>query len=148
MNSAKQRLNRIGERYASGILKQMDDLQIPPGKSQVEIADVEYKPFKLFMMTQLWRMGVATGDWWEKVRLGPQEEKLRAMLLAEDPGTPNQYACAITQVPASYGALARAVDPPVLREYGGHHIYGVRRLRPLVDVCSLLTSSRGSASRA
>lgn len=119
----EQRLNHMGERYASGILKQMDDLDIPPGQSRVTLSGVEYAPFKLFMMIQLWRAGVASGERWEKVRLGPQEEKLRVMLLNEDPGTPNQYACAITKVPASLGPLARAVAPFAVAKLGGHHVY-------------------------
>jgi hypothetical protein len=119
----EQHLNRIGERYASGILKQMGALSIPPGQRRATITGVEYAPFKLFMMTQLWRAGVAGGEMWEKVRLGPQEEKLRTMLLNEDPGTPNQYACAITKVPASLGPLSRAVVPFGGAKYGGHHLY-------------------------
>lgn len=119
----EQHLNRIGERYASGVLKQMDDLDIRAGESRSTISGVEYAAFKLFVMTQLWRAGVASGERWEKVRLGPQEEKLRVMLLNEDPGTPNQYACAITKVPASLGPLSRTVVPPGVAKYGGHHIY-------------------------
>jgi hypothetical protein len=119
----EQHLNRMGERYASGVLKRMDALSIPPGQRSATITGVEYAPFKLFTMTQLWRAGVARGVMWQKVRLGPQEEKLRTMLLNEDPGTPNQYACAITKVPASLGPLSRAVVPFGGTRYGGHRVY-------------------------
>lgn len=119
----EQRLNRMGERYASGVLSRMDALSIPPGERSATISGVEYAPFKLFTMMQLWRASVAGGEMWEKVRLGPQEEKLRTKLLDEDPGTPNQYACAITKVPASLGPLARAVVPFAVTKYGGHHVY-------------------------
>lgn len=119
----EQHLNRIGERYASGILKQMDALNIPPSHRRATITGVEYAPFKLFLIAQLWRAGVAEGEMWEKVRLGPQEVKLRTMLLNTDPGTPNQYACAITKVPTSLGPLSRAVVPFGGAKYGGHHLY-------------------------
>ena len=119
----EQRLNRMGEHYASGVLKRMDALTIPAGHRSAIISDVEYASFKLFTMMQLWRAGVAEGERWEKVRLGPQEDKLRTMLLNEDPGTPNQYACAITKVPASLGPLSRAVVPPTSVRYGGHRVY-------------------------
>ena len=119
----EQRLNRMGERYAADVLKRMDELVIPPGERSTTIKGVEYAPFKLFTMMQLWRASVAGGGYWQKVRLGPQEEKLRTMLLDEDPGTPNQYACAITKVPASLGPLAKAVVPFATAKYGGHYVY-------------------------
>lgn len=119
----EQRLNRMGERYASDILRRMDALSIPPGERSATISGVEYAPFKLFTMMQLWRAGVAGGDYWEKVRLGPQEEKLRTMLLNEDAGTPIQYPCVITKVPSSLGPLSRAVVPFTVAKYGGHHLY-------------------------
>ena len=122
-SDCEQHLNRIGERYAADVLKRMDALTIPPEKSSAMLPGVEYAPFKLFMMTQLWRMGVASGDRWSKVRLGPQEKKLRDMLLNEDPGTPTQYACYVTKVPASLGPISRVIDFPSGARYGGHHWY-------------------------
>lgn len=119
----EQRLNRMGERYASGVLKRMDALTIPGGQRSVMISGVEYVPFKLFTMMQLWRAGVAEDQMWDKVRLGPQEERLRTMLLNEDAGTPNQYACAITKVPSSLGPLSRAVVPFAVAKHRGHHLY-------------------------
>jgi hypothetical protein len=119
----EQRLNRMGERYAAGVLERMDALSIPPGQPSAIIPDVEYAPFKLFTMMQLWRAGVADGEYWDKVRLGPQEGKLRTMLLNEDAGTPNQYPCVITKVPNSLGPLSRAVVPFTVAKYGGHHLY-------------------------
>ncbi len=119
----EQRLNSMGERYGAGVLERMDELVIPPGERSATISGVEYAPFKMFTMMQLWRAGVAAGEYWKKVRLGPQEEKLRTMLLDEDLGTPNQYACAITKIPASLGPLARAVVPFAAAEHGGHQVY-------------------------
>lgn len=122
-SGCEQHLNRIGERYAADVLKRMDAVTIPSGDSKVTIPDVEYAPFKLFMMTQLWRMGIASGDRWSQVRLGPQEKKLREMLRNEDPGTPTQYACYITKVPPSLNPLSRTVDFPTGIRYEDHHMY-------------------------
>ena len=41
----------------------------------------------------MWRAGVATGEFFSKVALGPHAEQLREMLLAEDPGEPWEYGC-------------------------------------------------------
>lgn len=123
MRLLRARLNRMGERYAAGVFERMDALSIPPGQPGAILPDVEYAPFKLFTMMQLWRAGVAGGEYWDKVRLGPQEEKLRTMLLNEDAGTSNQYPCVITKVPSSLGPLSRAVVPFTVAKYGGHHLY-------------------------
>jgi hypothetical protein len=48
---------------------------------------MDYATFKLFQMSILWRMSVTSLDVFANVQLGKKhEERLRAMLLASDPG--------------------------------------------------------------
>ncbi|MGI8967036.1 MAG: hypothetical protein ACR2H1_13250, partial [Limisphaerales bacterium] len=56
----------------------------------------DYRPLKLFLMSVLWRVGVASGDFFRCVDLGPHEARLRKMLHAENPGEPDDYGCLIT----------------------------------------------------
>ena len=58
----EQYLNRNGEQYASKVLKKMDETEIPAGERSTLVTGVEYRPFKLFLMMQLWRAGVASDD--------------------------------------------------------------------------------------
>lgn len=56
------------------------------------ISGLEYDQFKLFHMSLLWRMGVSTISPFSNVRLGTRGEFLRQMLLANDPGNPEDFA--------------------------------------------------------
>ena len=51
----EQYLNQIGEQYASRVLKRMDETEISTGERYTVVTGVDYRPFKLFLMTQLWR---------------------------------------------------------------------------------------------
>ncbi len=121
--ACEQHLNRVGERYASGVLKTMDGTEIPSGERLAVVSGVDYAAFKLFLMAQLWRAGVASDPDWGTVKLGPHQERLRKMLAAAEPGEPHEYACSVTRIPASSGALARAVIPPATAKYGAHRLY-------------------------
>lgn len=57
----------------------------------VSIPGLDYKRFKLFHMSVLWRAGISSRPEFETVRLGPHEGRLRRMLLAEDPGEAFEY---------------------------------------------------------
>jgi len=52
---------------------------------------VDYAPLKLFHLSILWRASAANRREFDNVSLGPYEEKLRHMLLAEDPGPEDHY---------------------------------------------------------
>ena len=52
---------------------------------------VDYKKFKLFQLSVIWRASVAEHDFFRNVSLGPHEEKIRLMIVNEDPGSYYQY---------------------------------------------------------
>ena len=58
----------------------------------ITIDNIEYHRFKLFHMSILWRAGVASRDEFLAVDLGQHEEKLRNLILGDNPGDPTQYA--------------------------------------------------------
>lgn len=119
----EQHLNQIGERYAAGVLKTMDNTEIPAGNRYAIVRDVDYASFKLFLMMQIWRADVASSSDWRAVDLGPHREKIRKMLLAAEPGNPHDYACSVTRIPSSTRSLARAVVLPATAKYSGHRLY-------------------------
>ena len=47
---------------------------------------IDYKKFKLFELSILWRAGLESKSWGKEVSLGPFQEELRENLLNEDPG--------------------------------------------------------------
>jgi len=89
------------ERYARCVI-------YGPGKSQqvksvrgrtILYEDVEYNRFKLFQMSLLWRMSVSKLSHFSQVRLGSHhEERMRGMILGEDPGEENDYGCIMNAI--------------------------------------------------
>jgi hypothetical protein len=57
----------------------------------VKIAGLDYARFKLFHLSIVWRAGVRQRDEFRNVKLGPHEDRLRQMLLNDNPGDPCVY---------------------------------------------------------
>jgi hypothetical protein len=55
------------------------------------IKDVDYNKFKLFLLSILWRSSVSSLDFFSQVSLGPHENKIREMILSNDPGPSDKY---------------------------------------------------------
>jgi hypothetical protein len=47
---------------------------------------IDYKKFKLFELSILWRAGLESKSWGKEVKLGPFQEDIRKHLLHDDPG--------------------------------------------------------------
>jgi hypothetical protein len=58
-------------------------------------ARVDYQRFKLFEISILWRAGIASVPDFANVVLGDHEQRLRQMLMNEDPGTTQEYGCVL-----------------------------------------------------
>lgn len=56
---------------------------------------LDYAQMKLFFLSVLWRMGIASHQFYGHVQLGRHEKHLRRMLLAEDPMESWRYGCSV-----------------------------------------------------
>jgi hypothetical protein len=65
--------------------------QFSPDQDYLELDNLDYRRFKLFHLSILWRASVASGDEFQFVRLGDHEERLRQMLVRGDPGPSHRY---------------------------------------------------------
>ena len=87
------------ERYSASLLRQIWDQEYtftrPPA---IVVQDFDYKKFRLFGLSLIWRAHIAKDDFWKDVRLGPYAERIRNRLLNEEPGEPHQYAFAIMRM--------------------------------------------------
>jgi len=82
---------------------------------------IDYKTFKLFQLSLLWRAGISNLPEFKQVKLGPHEEKIRVMLYDENPGKAYEYGCAITrskELPEIFTKLIMA--PEMIRKINGH----------------------------
>jgi hypothetical protein len=87
---------------------------------------VAYASFKLFHLANLWRAGASSRRAFEQVTLGKHEERLRRLLLASDPGRPQDYPVAAFCLIEPNGSLHNQVVSPVVpTRIEGHTIYSV-----------------------
>lgn len=56
---------------------------------------LDYVQMKLFLLSVLWRMGIASHPFYGHVQLGRHEKHLRRMLLTQDPMESWRYGCSI-----------------------------------------------------
>src|ERR1035437_506423 len=92
--SCESHLNRY-ERHSRRLF--VDDLPQPesPKSRRVRIENLDYRLFKLFLLSVLWRASVSSLPMFEHVDLGPHEEKIRLILQSENPGSPRMYPCSV-----------------------------------------------------
>jgi len=77
------------ERYASTAFDGKDTET--PLEGVIVVKDVDYKQFKLFLLSVLWRASISTLEFFNEVSLGSHEDKIRRMILRDDPGPSEKY---------------------------------------------------------
>jgi hypothetical protein len=68
-------------------------LDFPVNPSEIIIKNVIYESFKLFQLSLLWRASISSHWFFKFVNIGPYEEKIRQMLLNENPGGKYDIGC-------------------------------------------------------
>lgn len=86
---------------------------------------VDYKRFKLFLLSILWRWSISSGDFFSFVDLGKHEEIIRKMLLAGDPGDELDYPCAITSYRAHKDLPFQIISQPLKHRNNGGICYSI-----------------------
>lgn len=72
-------------------------------KRGMTVVRVDYLRFRLFALSLLWRASVSSLDFFKDVKLNAiDEERLRSMLVRQDPGSPEDYGMFLV-VPLSNG---------------------------------------------
>lgn len=108
------------ETYVSKILYQ--EAKVVEGNGRITIVDLDYNKFKLFQLSLLWRVGVSSRSEFTEVTLGPHEEKLRKMLLKENPGSQNEYGCSLVLCPKYREILQNLIISPDTIKVEAHHL--------------------------
>lgn len=67
----------------------VDDAGKPAG---YKIETFDYNQLKLFFMSILWRAAITSDSFFAQVQLGSWEDKLKKMILAQDPGSENDFS--------------------------------------------------------
>lgn len=89
--SCEQHFNENFEKPFKAAWVDASPLPSPWPTNQVVVATVDYKSFKLFHLCVLFRASVSTLPTFSAASLGPHEDKIRRLLLDNDPGHDWQY---------------------------------------------------------
>jgi hypothetical protein len=92
--TCEQRFGRY-EKYADGVMTGQLGHRFRLVGSRITISEIDYTTFKLFQLSILWRASVSSLEFFKLVSLGPHEERIRCMLLGDEPGEPNSYGCLV-----------------------------------------------------
>ena len=123
----------VARRIHGGIFDQL----IPQsGKKTVTLNVGDYRSTRLYCLSLLWRVSVATNEQFSQVKLGQNHEtKLAKMLLDEEPGEPWEYGCQLS-VPffeTDNETIHRAPIGYMPETLRWPHDKGLRLVRMLVD---------------
>ena len=112
------------EDYACKAIYGGKELTIEKIGRVIEVRDVDYAKMKLFQLSILWRAGVSKLEFFKRVDLGIHEERLRQMLLLEQPGQDYEYGCLVFGLTDYEGNTASEliVQPNPVR-MGSHNGY-------------------------
>lgn len=84
------------ERYASGVFRQLlGSSRLREGPTTFSLTGIQYEPFRLFLLSLLWRLNATSHRIRGDIELAADAEIIRQILLYGHAPDPNQYPCAI-----------------------------------------------------
>lgn len=111
------------ERYASLVLNGGYSLTVRNEGRLIHLGNVQYSKFKLFALSILWRAGVSSLDVFNQVKLGPHEEKLRLMVLNDDPGAEYKYPFILSPIIHENEVQEALIVKPTWTRLENHYAY-------------------------
>jgi len=111
------------ERYMSQILSGDLEVKVSRTEKLVILEGLNYKQFRLFGLSVLWRASVSSHHMFEKVKLGPHEELLRRMILSGDAGKPERYPFVLVIIIHENQVQGDLIVEPIKTRSNGHYAY-------------------------
>jgi hypothetical protein len=104
----------VYEKYADTLFRSTKDIgiRIAFDGPLIIVHGIDYKLFKLFQLSILWRASITALRFYDRVQLGPLEEEMRLMLLRNDPGPAPLFSCLIYALRDSSGEKVPLMLPP------------------------------------
>lgn len=113
----------VYERYASLIFSGAIYTKTNRNGKLVKLEGLDYEKFKLFALSVLWRAGVSSLPFFSQVKLGPHGEKLRNMILEENPGAPENYPFMMALITHEDEVQTDLIVQPSWSRLEGHYSY-------------------------
>ena len=89
----------------------------------LRLSGVNYRSLKLFQLSVLWRAGASSLSAFRQVKLGVHEERMRQMLVAEDPGAAATYGCVMCALMHGENLVQDLIIPPTWARLAGLKAY-------------------------
>lgn len=111
------------ECYADRVIYKGGEGMFEDGGRVVTYSDVDYVRLRLFFLSVLWRMSVARHKFFSEVDLGPYEDRIRNMILTQNPGQPDDcgFLCVAPYLPDH--SLGCWMTPPDQIRGHGRRLY-------------------------
>jgi hypothetical protein len=88
------------------------------------VKNIDYKNFKLFLLSILWRASISTQELFSEINLGVHEDKIRNMILNCDPGEVEDYPIFFLSFLADKKFPKDFIAHPQKRKFtGGYTVY-------------------------
>lgn len=111
------------EKYVSDVFSGKQEILLSNVNGLVSAERMDYRSFKLFALSVLWRAGVSSIPFFHSVSLGVHEERLRKMLIANNPGRSSDYPFALTLILHEKQLMSALIMEPEATRLGGHIAY-------------------------
>jgi hypothetical protein len=109
------------EAYAARILRSAGNHRTRNSRI-IEIPSFDYRNFKLFGISLIWRCHISQLHMFRAVRLGLHAETIRNMLAGEDAGDPLEFPFALIKIEGTEHT-DRIIMAPGLSRFQGHNAY-------------------------
>ena len=113
----------VFEQYMGRLLNGGIGVGVQRHENRIYLSEVDYAKLKLFQLSVLWRSGVSKQSVFSQVALGPHEDNIRQMLLANEPGPANLYGCLMFALMNDEELVTALVVPPTWARLLGHKAY-------------------------
>lgn len=121
-SDCEQHISRY-ENYARKVLFGGVSIAVRKEDSGMFISGIDYKCFKLFQLSILWRASVSEPKMFKAVDLGPHAKFIRQMIISDDPGLEEKYCCVMTGIRYGSDAMSGFIDQPEKLRLNGQIAY-------------------------
>lgn len=88
------------------------------GLTTIFIGNLDYKKYKLFLLSILWRAHISKHPFFKVVNLGSYAERLRKMILTNDPGEEDDFEFALVLITPEEVVAKSIIEPRYLKDEG------------------------------
>jgi hypothetical protein len=102
---------------------EVENLLSIEGATITQLRNIDYRKYKLFLLSILWRASISSREFSQHVSLGPHEEVIRRMLIDGAPGPETQYPILFYTYRNDANAPIHFIGPPMPSKTEGFRAY-------------------------